>query len=407
MESTKSTDFSNNPPQKYLGGKLFIVFLAFLGAFIPLSTDAYLPALPSMVESLNTNAAMVNLTLVFFFVFYSIGILFWGPLSDKYGRKPILLSGLGIYTIASFLCIFSNNIYLLILYRIFQAVGCGAATAVSTAVVKDTYSGQKRGRIIAIVQTLSTTSPIISPVIGAFILTVVSWRGVFVVFTVIGVISLIGAVFLQETNHQRAEHGVFVAIGRLGVVARNKSFMHLLLIFGLSNIAFLAFITGSSYIYIDGFGVSEKVFSYYFAANAIFLLLGPIMYLKFIRVFNYGQIITSAYIVFALSGLLVITVGHISPMIFCLCLIPAALFGNMMGPARMNLMIEQVHSDIGSASSLIGSIFNGYGAIGMLIISIESIDRITLLGAMYLVLGVACLIMWLVIKKKPYIRHIT
>lgn len=103
------TKDTSKKKQKYLGEKGFIVFIAFLGAFIPLSTDVYLPALPRMVESLNTTTSMVNLTLVFFFIFYAVGTLFWGPLSDKYGRKPILLVGLSIYTVASILCIFSFN----------------------------------------------------------------------------------------------------------------------------------------------------------------------------------------------------------------------------------------------------------------------------------------------------------
>lgn len=98
-----------------------------------------------MVESLNTIHSMVNLTLVFFFISYAIATLFWGPLSDKYGRKLIFLVGLSVYTIASIL---STNVYTLILYRILQSIGCGSATAVSTAIINDIYSGKKRVKIL-------------------------------------------------------------------------------------------------------------------------------------------------------------------------------------------------------------------------------------------------------------------
>lgn len=401
----RTNDNTMNKVQKYLGEKGFIVFIAFLGAFIPLSTDVYLPALPRMVESLNTTTSMVNLTLVFFFIFYAVATLFWGPLSDKYGRKPILLVGLSIYTVASILCIFSFNVYMLIICRILQSIGCGSATAVSTAIIKDLYSGKKRVRILAIVQTIATTSPVISPMIGAFILSFLSWRGVFVVLAIIGIISIIGSILMEETIDTHTEGSVFKAIGRLGVVAKNKSFMYLLLMFSLLNIAFMSFISASSYIYVDGFGVSEKVYSYYFAANAIFLLLGPMIFIQISKFIHYKTIITGVYIVTIISGILLITIGNSSPVVFCLSLIPASLCGNILGPPRTNLMIEQVEGDIGSASSLMGCIFTLFGSIGMLLISTEAVNKIVLMGAMYFIIGIISLVAWLILYKKPYIKH--
>lgn len=391
--------------QKYLGDKGFIVFIAFLGAFIPLSTDVYLPALPRMVKSLNTTTSMINLTLVFFFIFYALGTLFWGPLSDKYGRKPILLVGLSIYTFSSILCIFSFNVYMLIICRILQSIGCGAATAVSTAIIKDLYSGEKRVRILAIVQTISTTSPVVSPVIGAFILNFLSWRGVFVVLTIVGIISTVGSFLMEETIDGYTKGSVFKAIGRLGIVAKNKSFMYLLLMFSLLNIAFMSFISGSSYIYVNGFGVSEKVYSYYFAANAVFLLIGPMVYIKLSKYIHYKNIITGAYIVTIISGILLITIGKSGPLIFCLSLIPASLCGNILGPPRTNLMIDQVDGDIGSASSLIGCVFTLFGSVGMMMISTDAINKVVLMGLMYLIIGIISIIVWINLYKKPYIKH--
>ena len=256
--------------QKYLGDRGFILFIAFLSAFIPLSTDIYLPALPIMVESFNTSASLVNLTLIFFFIFYAIGTLFWGPLSDKYGRRRILIIGLSIYSVGSILCIFSSNVYQLIIFRILQSIGCGAATAVATAIVKDVFKGRRRVTIIALVQSMGMLSPIISPVIGAIILSVLSWRGVFVVLTSFGILALIGSIAMEETNQELYTGSIFKSIGRLGVVAKNKSFMSLLIILSMISIATMSYISASSYIFVDGFGLSEKVYSYYFAINAVF-----------------------------------------------------------------------------------------------------------------------------------------
>jgi MFS transporter, DHA1 family, multidrug resistance protein len=195
LENRIDTYAQNQKRQRYLGDKGFVAFIAFLSAFIPLSTDIYLPALPRMVESFHTSGSMVNLTFVFFFVFYALGTMFWGPLSDKYGRKRILLVGLTVYTIASISCVFSVSVYQLILYRVLQSIGCGAATAVSTAIVK----GRKRVTILALVQSMGMISPIVSPVIGAIILSTISWRGVFVVLGLIGIIALIGSIAMKET----------------------------------------------------------------------------------------------------------------------------------------------------------------------------------------------------------------
>lgn len=397
----------NEKTQKYLGDKGFIIFIAFLSAFIPLSTDIYLPALPKMVESFNTSASLVNLTLIFFFIFYAVGTLFWGPLSDKYGRKRVLLIGLSIYTIGSILCIFSANVYQLIFYRILQSIGCGAATAVATAIVKDVYSGRRRVTIIALVQSMGMLSPIISPVIGAMILSVLSWRGVFVVLSIIGALALAGSIAMEETLEKRYTGSIFKSIGRLGVVAKNKSFMSLLIILSMLSVASMSFISSSSYIYVNGFGLSEKVYSYYFALNAVFYLLGPLLYIKLSKNHHSNSIITVSFIVISISGVFICTIGNLSPLFFALSLIPASLFGNIMAPARTNLLLEQLQGDIGAASSLMSCAMTFYGSIGMFIISLNFSNKIVVMGLMYLIIGIISLIAWLIISKKPYIKQVT
>ena len=133
-----------------------------------------------MAQNFKAAPILINLTLILFFIFYAAGSLFWGTLSDKYGRKRILLIGLVIYTVASALCALSGNVYLLILFRILQAIAAGAATAVAQAIVKDSYSGQKRLSVLTMVSSMTMISPIVAPVVGALILRFTSWRGVFV-----------------------------------------------------------------------------------------------------------------------------------------------------------------------------------------------------------------------------------
>lgn len=176
-----------------------LITLAFISAFPPLSTDLYLPALPQMAEIFATTPARINLTLSLFFVFFGAGILVWGPLSDKYGRKPILYWGLGIYIASSLMCAVAGDYLHLVVSRIFQAFGGGAATAVATAVVKDVYSGEKRARVLAIIMAMVITSPVVAPIIGALLLKFASWRAMFVALAGFGVFAFVMAFPLNES----------------------------------------------------------------------------------------------------------------------------------------------------------------------------------------------------------------
>ena len=127
----------NIAKQKYLGKTGLVLFITLMNMFIPLSTDLYLPALPSMSEVFGVPTALTNLTLVAFFFFYAVGTLFWGPMSDKYGRKRILNAGAALYAAASMLCAMAPGVYVLIGARVAQGIGAGAITAVSMALIKD------------------------------------------------------------------------------------------------------------------------------------------------------------------------------------------------------------------------------------------------------------------------------
>lgn len=408
---TMNTDISvtegNQKGQKYLGEKGLVVLIAFLSAFIPLSTDLYLPALPRMAENFKAAPSLINLTLILFFVFYAAGSLFWGPLSDKYGRKRILMIGLFMYTVASVLCAFSGNVYQLIVFRVLQAIASGAATSVAQAVVKDCYSGRKRVSVLALVSSMTMIAPIVAPVVGALILKFTSWRGVFLVLAIIGLLSTVAGIAMEETIDQRYKGSILQSLGRLGVVARNSGFVSLLLTFSLMGIAMMSFISSSSYIYVGQFGLSEQVYSYFFAANAFFMVIGPLLYMKLSKHFETHSIITASYVISCISGLLILAFGNLSPWIFALSLLPATLAGSITRPPSAHLMLEQQKGDTGAAVSLMSCAFTVFGSIGMIIISFNWANRIRVMGLMYMVLAFVSLVLWSLISKKPFVQKVT
>ncbi|MDD4484243.1 MAG: multidrug effflux MFS transporter [Methanoregula sp.] len=393
-------------PQKYLGDRGLIVLIAILSAFVPLSTDLYLPALPGMGSYFGVSVDLTNLTLILFFVFFSFGMLFWGPLSDKYGRRPVLITGLVIYIAASAACAAAWDIWHLIFFRILQAIGGSAASAVATAMVKDLYEGRKQESVLAIVQSMVVISPAVAPVLGAFMLPYTSWRGLFVTLGLIGVVSLVGGLLLSETIPHRYTGTISQSVRRLGTVLKNPGFTSLLLVFSLVSVASLAFIADSSYIYEDGFGLSEQWFSYYFAINAVAMLCGPLLYLRLSRSFSRKTVVVACFLTMIAGGALICSVGNFGPLVFALALFPATLMGSCVRSPGAFLMLGQQREDTGSASALINCFGLIFGSAGILIASLDAQNLVFVLGAIYAVVGTACLSGWLLIGKLKLAKEV-
>lgn len=382
-----------------------LVLLAFISAFPPLSTDLYLPALPQMQDVLNTSQSQVNLTLSMFFVFYAIGLLFWGPLSEKYGRKPILLIGMVIYIISSIMCGFSQQVEQLIASRILQAFGGSAATAVSTAMVKDLYSGRKREKIMALIMSMVIIAPIVAPVIGALLLEYVPWEAIFFVLAGVGAAALMAGALLEETIGTRYTGSVWRSWGRLTVVLKNPDFSTLLAIFSTISMFIMTFLAASSFIYINGFGLNEREYSYFLALNAIFAMIGPILYVRLSRHFKPNTIISVGFPIFILCGIAVVMVGHVSPWAFALPAALATLIVDGMRVPGINLMLEQQKNDSGSASALIN--FSGMilGSLGMYLVSLNPDDLILTLGYIQIMIGLTSGILWFLIRNRPFVQY--
>ena len=166
-------------PQRRLGPFGLVVLLVVGALVTPLSLDMYTPAVPHMTEFFGTSEAMVNLTLVGYFLFFAVGLLIFGPVSDRYGRKPVLVAGILAYALASAACALSTSIGMLIAMRVLQALGAGAVSAVSTAVVKDAVVPERHEALLSLVQVMFVVGPVLAPVVGALVLQVADWRMTF------------------------------------------------------------------------------------------------------------------------------------------------------------------------------------------------------------------------------------
>ena len=356
-------------PQRRLGPFGLVVLLVVGALVTPLSLDMYTPAVPHMTEFFGTSEAMVNLTLVGYFLFFAVGLLIFGPVSDRYGRKPVLVAGILAYALASAACALSTSIGMLIAMRVLQALGAGAVSAVSTAVVKDAVVPERREALLSLVQVMFVVGPVLAPVVGALVLQVADWRMTFWVLAGIGAVCSALALLFDETlpADERYEGSVTGSLKQLGVVARNKGFSAFLGIVGLYNLPFMAYIAVGSYVYITFFGLSELEYSLYFAVAALLTVFGPFAWLaasRFVSARRFTDILLGVGLA---SGLAMLAVGELSPVLFCLTFLAFALAEAAVRPYSTNILLSQQEGDTGAASSLINFAHTAIGCVGMLV----------------------------------------
>lgn len=356
-----------------------------------------------MVDIFSTTESMVNLTLSSYFITYAIGLLFWEPLSEKFGRKPILLIGIGAYMLASIACALAGSIEHLIGSRVLQAFAGSAITVVSTAIVKDMFEGREREKIMATIMSLVIIAPMVAPVLGAFLLKVASWRMMFVTLAVFGAFASILALCYRETLQSQYTGSLARSWTRLGVVMTNPRFVMLLCIFSIAPMALMAFLAAGSYIYINGFGLTEQEFSYYFAFNAMCASLGPAIYMKLSRHISVQKVITLCFCILAMIGVLTLTIGSTAPWVFALIAAPATLMVIMMRVPGTNLMLDQQDKDTGSAVALIQFFAMICGSAGMLLVSMRPDALIANLGMIQLSIGIVGGLLWFVVRNRAFV----
>ena len=384
--------------QPRLGRGGMIALITMCNAIAPLSTDMYMPALPDMATYFHTTDAVMNMTLVGFFLFFAIGMLVFGPVSDRIGRRPTMIGGIVLYVLASIACGLSMNVFFLIGMRVLQAIGAGSMVAVSTAIVKDQVQGQTQGTVLAIAQAFSVLGPVLAPLIGAQIYRFFSWRADFFMQAMITVVALVLALLMREPLpwEERLEGSVLQTFGRLGAVMKNPTFRRFLLCMIMIQIPMMAYISSSSYIYENQFGLSSTQYSLYFAATALASVLGPALYIYVRRLNGY----TVTFLIYGscmVFGLLIFFFGHRAPAFFALCFAPIMITSAVSRPFGTAILLNLQRSDTGSASSLSNFSFTLSGTIGMLLIT--SVWQDYILGVSVLAVcaavagGVQCLLL--------------
>lgn len=246
----------------------------------PLSTDLYLASLPHLAESFHAGPAAVQQTLSLFVVGFGVAQLFSGPLSDRHGRRPVVLWGLGLYILASLACALAPSLDLLVAARCVQAVGCCTAAVVARAMIRDLFQPAEGARMIAKASSLLALAPLFGPVLGGYLQVWFGWRAAFVFHAFFGLALLAAATrFFVETNHHPNPDatrltGLLAAYRR---IATANLFWAYTLPGALSYAAIFVYISGSSFVLIQVLGISTEFYGYCFGFGVSGYLLGTLV----------------------------------------------------------------------------------------------------------------------------------
>ncbi len=351
------------------GGPGFIALLGALTAFGPLSIDMYLPAMPSLAESFGTSPSRVQLTLSAFFLGFGAGQLVYGPLSDRWGRKPPLLAGIGLYVGASVLCALSTRVGPLIALRLLQGLGACAGPLIARAVVRDVYERDRAARMLSLMMLVMGAAPLLAPLLGGQLLLAFGWRSIFAVLAGFGVLCFLGAwLGLRETldDARRSGAGVGPMFARYGQLLRHRAYVGYTLSSGAAYAGMFAYFAGSPFVFITLYGVPAEHYGFLFALNVIGLMIGAAVNSRLVLHYGADRLLRGGVAAVALSGCALVVAAltgaaGLSGLVIPLLGFIASL--SFIGANAMAGALSGFPHMAGTASALAGTIQFGLAAV--------------------------------------------
>lgn len=346
-----------------------IVFiLGLLAMLMPLSIDMYLPALPVISAQFGVPAGSAQMTLSTYILGFALGQLFYGPMADSLGRKPVILGGTLVFAAAAVACALAQTIDHLIIMRFFHGLAAAAASVVINALMRDIYPKEEFSRMMSFVMLVTTIAPLVAPMAGGAVLVWFSWH---VIFWILALAALLASAmiffFIDETLpvERRQKFHIRTTIGNFASLFRHKRVLSYMLASGFSFAGMFSFLSAGPFVYIELNHVSPQHFGYYFALNIVFLFIMTIINSRFVRrVGALNMFRAGLWIQFVMAIWLVVS-AFLGVGFWALVVGVAAFVGcvSMVSSNGMAVILDEFPHMVGTASSLAGTFRFGIGAI--------------------------------------------
>lgn len=352
-------------------GLAFILILSGLMAFTSLSTDIYLPAMPTMAEDLHGN---VELTITGFLIGFTIAQLIWGPISDHMGRRKPLFIGMVLFIIGSAGCALSTSITQIVFWRVFQALGACTGPMLARAMIRDLFARTRAAQMLSTLVLVMAIAPIAGPLIGGQIIRLSTWHSIFWLLVVIGALMFISLNWLPETlpEDKRVKASLAGAFRNYRSLLTNGRFMRYTLSLTFYYVGAYAFITGSPFVYISYYHVDPQHYGWLFALNIIGVMAMSVVNRRLVQRHALEQLLKYATLLAALAAVALALLVKLESGGVVAIIITVFLFFSMNGiiaATSTAAALDAVPNIAGSASALIGALQYGSGIISSLLLA--------------------------------------
>lgn len=352
-------------------GLTFILILSGLMAFTSLSTDIYLPAMPTMAKDLHGN---VELTITGFLIGFTIAQLIWGPISDHMGRRKPLFIGMVLFIIGSAGCALSTSITQIVFWRVFQALGACTGPMLARAMIRDLFARTRAAQMLSTLVLVMAIAPIAGPLIGGQIIRLSTWHSIFWLLVVIGALMFISLNWLPETlpEEKRVKASLAGAFRNYRSLLTNGRFMRYTLSLTFYYVGAYAFITGSPFVYISYYHVDPQHYGWLFALNIIGVMAMSVVNRRLVQRHALEQLLKYATMLatlaaVALALLVKLESGGIVAIIVSIFLLFS--MNGIIAATSTAAALDAVPNIAGSASALIGALQYGSGIISSLLLA--------------------------------------
>jgi MFS transporter, DHA1 family, multidrug resistance protein len=355
------------------GTLVLTVALAGLSAFGPLTTDMYLPSLPDVERQLQASAEQVQLTISAYLVGFAIGQVFYGPLADRHGRKPVLLAAITLYCAASLICALSTSIEIMLAARALQGLGVAGGIVVARAMVGDLYSGDRAGHELSVIGAVTGLAPVLVPLLGGGLQTGFGWRSVFLVLTGFGLAGVVVWPFLPETLKRPAAQPVSPkAIAQsYRLLARHSGYRAYLVLASTSYAGLFVWISGASFVLQELYDLSPLEFGVAFAIGSVGNIAGAACAAALVVRYGIDRTLGIGSAVMAAGGLAMVTLVALSFRSAGSIVLPMAVYLAGMGmvlPQALAGALQPFPERAGTALSLVGFVQQTLSALAGIVV---------------------------------------